>query len=321
MNIVILDGHTANPGDLSWDALASLGTLTVHERTPRASIIERAKDAEVVITNKTILDKSVIDALPKLRYVGLLSTGTNAADGKALAERKIPLCNVPAYGTMSVAQQVFALLIELTNRTGHHSDGVHEGVWTASKDFCYWDFPLVELSGLTMGVIGYGAIGQAVARIAHAFGMNIIAYNRSEKQSDVPMRFVSLDTLAAESDCISLHCPLTDETEHLVNGGFIARMKRTAYLINTGRGPLVDEKALADALNSGRIAGAGIDVLSTEPPSKDNPLIGAKNAVITPHIAWATNAARGRLIGVVTENVRAFLAGRPQNVVNGVVPQ
>lgn len=318
MNIVILDGHTANPGDLSWDALASLGTLTVHERTPHESIIARAKDADIVITNKTILDAAVISALPKLRYVGLLSTGTNAADGAALAARGIPLCNVPAYSTMSVAQQVFALLLELVNRTGHHSDGVHRGTWTSSKDFCYWDFPLIELAGLTLGIIGYGAIGQAVARIAHAFGMTIIVYNRSQKKSDIPVRYVPLETLAAESDVISLHCPLTDGTKHIVNDAFIVRLKRSAYLINTGRGPLIDEKALADALANGRIAGAGLDVLSTEPPAKDNPLIGAKNCIITPHIAWATNAARGRLIGVVTENVRAFLAGRPQNVVNGI---
>ncbi|MBI4979501.1 MAG: D-2-hydroxyacid dehydrogenase [Spirochaetes bacterium] len=318
MKIVILDGYTTNPGDLSWDALAALGALTVHERTPRESIIERAKDAELVITNKTLLDRAIIEQLPKLRYVGLLSTGTNAADGAALAKRNIPLCNVPAYSTMSVAQQVFVLLLELVNRAGHHSQTVHDGAWASSKDFCYWNYPLVELAGLTMGIAGFGAIGQAVARIAHAFGMNIIVYNRSRKPSDIPVRFVDIQTLAAESDVISLHCPLTDETKGIVNAAFIARMKRTAYLINTGRGPLIEESALAEALNTERIAGAGLDVLSTEPPARDNPLIGAKNCIITPHIAWATKAARSRLIGVVAANVRGFLSGSPQNIVNGV---
>jgi glycerate dehydrogenase len=318
MRIVILDGYTANPGDLAWDALSVLGHLTVHDRTPAAQIVERAKDAEAVLTNKTVLDRGTLDRLPSLNYVGLLSTGYNAVDGEALAERRIPVCNVPAYGTASVAQHTFALLLELVNRTGHHSESVREGVWGASKDFCYWHHPLIELSGITLGIAGFGAIGEAVARIGHGFGMELLAWNRSPKASELPVRFCDLETLTAQSDVVSLHCPLTDATKGLVNAAFLGRMKPGAYLLNSSRGGLIVEKDLADALNAGRLAGAGLDVLSTEPPSPDNPLPGAKNCLITPHIAWATKAARGRLIRVVAENLRAFMAGRPQNVVNGV---
>lgn len=319
MNIVILDAHTANPGDLSWEALERQGSLTVHERSSRDEVVPRARGAELVLTNKTVLDRELLSQLPALRYVGVLATGYNVVDGAALAERRIPLCNVPAYGTSSVAQQTIALLLELTNRCGRHSDTVREGAWASSKDFCYWNHPLVELSGLTLGIVGYGAIGEAVARIADAFGMKLLGYSRSPKKTALPVRFVDLETLVSESDVVSLHCPLNDDTRGMVNATFLKRMKKTAFLLNTSRGPLIVEQDLADALDGGMLAGAGLDVLSSEPPARDNPLPSARNCLITPHIAWATRAARARLIEVAAENVGAFLAGKTRNAVNGVV--
>ena len=318
MKTVILDGHTTNPGDLDWAPLASLGSLTVHDRTPAAAIVERAQGAEAVLTNKTPFDAPTLAALPSLRYVGLLSTGTNVIDLAAAARQGVRVTNVPGYSTPGVAQAVFALLLELTNRTGHHSDEVRSGRWTASPDFCWWDGNLIELEGLTLGIVGYGAIGRRVAAIGQAFGMRVIASSRSQpvgsEQSGVT--FCSTDDLFSRADVVSLHCPLTPETDGLVSGERLALMKPTAFLINTARGGLVVEADLAEALNAGRLAGAGLDVLSQEPPPAGNPLLSAANCVITSHIAWATRNARQRLINEVAANLRGFLDGQPRNVVN-----
>jgi glycerate dehydrogenase len=317
MKIVVLDGYTLNPGDLNWGGLKSLGACEIYDRTPPAEVLPRAADAEIVLTNKTVLSRDRIRALPKLRYIGVLATGTNVVDLAAARERGIPVTNVPAYATTSVAQLTFALLLELTLHVGHHAQTVREGCWTRSEDFCYWDRPLMEVAGLTLGIVGFGSIGQAVARIAQAFGMTVLARTWPLPQPPPPeVALVDLEPLFRRSDVVSLHCPLTPDTHHFVNAERLAWMKPTAFVLNTGRGPLVDEPALAAALNSGRIAGAGLDVLSVEPPPADNPLLRAKNCLITPHIAWATAAARERLLKVAVENVRAFLAGRPQNVVN-----
>lgn len=316
MNLVVLDGYTANPGDLSWDAFAALGALTVHDRTPVPEIAVRAADAEIILTNKAPLDAATIAALPKLRYIGVLATGYNIVDAAAARTRSIPVCNVPEYGTANVAQAVFALILELTNRTGHHADSVRAGRWASCIDWCYWDFPLIELSGRTLGIVGYGRIGAAVARIGAAFGMKVIAHRRSGIPSGEPAENADIETIFRESDIISLHCPLTPETKHLINATRLAQMKPGAFLINTARGPLIDEPALAAALNAGQIAGAGLDVLSVEPPSADNSLQTAKNCLITPHIAWATREARGRLLAVAAENIRVWQTGAPRNVVN-----
>lgn len=308
MNIVVLDGHTLNPGDLSWDALRKLGPCEIYERSAPDEIIPRSAEAEIILTNKVVLNAAHMSAAPRLKYIGVTATGYNIVDVAAARERKIIVTNVPTYGTNSVAQMTFALLLELTQRVGHHAQTVREGRWTRSPDFCYWDFPLIELDGLTMGIIGYGRIGQAVGEIAQAFGMKVIAHSRKHSAQD-------LERLFRESDILSLHCPLTPETKHLVNAERLGWMKPTAFLLNTSRGPLVDEAALARALNAGQIAGAGLDVLSVEPPPADNPLFTAKNCFITPHISWATRAARSRLMDAAVENVRAFLAGKPTNVV------
>jgi glycerate dehydrogenase len=313
--IVVVDGYTANPGDLDWQPFLQLGECTIHDRSTPAEVVVRAAGAEVILTNKAIVDAAAIAALPALRYIGVTATGYNNVDVAAARARRIPVCNVPEYGTANVAQAVFALLLELTNRTGHHAETVRQGRWSASKDFCYWDGSLIELSGLTLGIVGYGRIGQAVARIARAFGMRILACRRTgEVGTDAEA--VDLDTLFRSSDVISLHCPLTPETRGLVDAARIAQMKPTAFLINTSRGPLIQEADLVEALNAGRIAGAGLDVLSVEPPAPDHPLIRARNCIITPHIAWATKAARARLLEASAENLRAFLAGAPRNVVN-----
>jgi glycerate dehydrogenase len=313
--VVVLDGHTLNPGDLDWSGIEALGELTVHERSNGAQIIERAAGAEIILTNKTPLTADTIRALPALRFIGVLATGCNVVDVGAAKARAIPVCNVPGYGTASVAQHVFALLLELTQRTGHHAMTVRLGRWTASRDFCYWDFPLIELAGLTLGIIGYGSIGEAVARIGRAFGMSVIAGTRRQRTAE-GIEFISTDDVFRRADVVTLHCPLTDETRGLINAARLATMKPSSFLINTGRGPLVVEQDLADALNTGRLAGAGLDVLSVEPPKGDNPLFTAKNCLITPHIAWATRSARARLMAAVVENLRAFLAGTPRNVVN-----
>lgn len=317
MKIVVLDGFTLNPGDLNWDELKSLGNCEINERTLPQDTLARAANAEIVLTNKTVLTREQIQNLPKLKYIGVLATGTNIVDVIAARERNIPVTNVPSYGTKSVAQMTFALLLELTQHVGHHAQSVRTGRWTRSADWCYWDRPLIELEGLTMGIFGFGRIGRAVADLAAAFGMKIMAHSRTHPEpprSDV--LFVDLESLFRHSDVVSLHCPLTPETKHLVNAERLSWMKPTAYLLNTSRGPLIDEPALADALNTGKIAGAGLDVLSVEPPPAENPLLHAKNCLVTPHIAWATRSARSRLMQIAVDNVRAFLGGRLQNVVN-----
>ena len=316
MNICVLDGFTLNPGDLSWDELRQLGDCEIHDRTLPAEIITRAASAEIVLVNKTPLPSATLARLPQLKYIGVLATGTNVVDLAAARERNIPVTNVPAYSTRSVAQATFALLLELTNRVGHHSQRVRDGAWTEATDWCFWDFPLAELDGLTIGIVGFGRIGAAVAEIAHAFGMQVIAQNSSPKPLPSFVHLVDLETLLRTSDVVSLHCPLTPQTKNLVNAERLAWMKPSALLINTSRGPLVDEAALAAALNTGCLAGAGLDVLSIEPPPADNPLFSAKSCLITPHNAWGTQAARSRLMRLAVDNVRDFLTGQPQNVVN-----
>ncbi len=314
--IVVLDGFTLNPGDLSWEELESLGPCVIYARTPAAEVPARAAEADILLTNKTELTGNQIQALPRLKYIGVLATGTNVVDLAAARARGIPVTNVPAYGTKSVAQMTFALLLELAHQAGHHAQTVREGRWTHSPDFCYWDSPLVELDGLTLGIVGFGRIGRAVADLAAAFGLKVLAFSPTPKAAPPFVRFVELDALFRESDIVSLHCPLTPQTATLVNARRLSLMKPTAFLLNTSRGPLVDEQALAAALNSGRIAGAAVDVLSKEPPPADNPLLTARNCIITPHLAWATRAARSRLMRVAVDNVRAFLQGKAQNVVN-----
>jgi len=315
MKIVVVDGATLNPGDLSWEAFESFGRYEVYPRTSSEDRVERCKGAEAVITNKVVFDSAVIEKLPELKYIGVTATGYNVIDIEAADRRGIVVTNVPTYGTESVAQMTFALLLELTRRTGYHSQPCTEGRWSESENFCYWDYPQVELASLTMGIVGCGRIGQAVARIANAFGMNVLGYDVGSVRETAGIHPADMDTLFSESDVVSLHCPLTPENKGFINTTRIALMKKTAFLINTSRGQLVNEQDLADALNAERIAGAGLDVLSVEPPPPDNPLLKAKNCIITPHIAWATRAARQRLMQVTVDNLKAYLSGRPQNVV------
>jgi len=316
MHIVVLDGYTLNPGDLSWGELESLGSCKVYDRTSPDELSGRASTAEILLTNKTVLTREQILGLPQLRYIGVLATGTNIVDLVAARERQIPVTNTPAYGTRSVAQATIALLLELTQRTGQHAEGVRKGRWTRSQDWCYWDGSLIELDGLTMGIIGFGRIGQAVGELAAAFGMKVLVYNPTAKAVPAFARLVGLETVFRDSDIVSLHCPLTPQTRGLVNADRLSSMKPSSLLLNTSRGRLIDETALANALNSGKIAGAGLDVLSTEPPASTNPLLTANNCLITPHQAWATRAARSRLMKIAVENVRAFLEGKVQNLVN-----
>lgn len=320
MQIVVLDGYTLNPGDLNWDGLKALGACQIFDRTPAKDIVARAKDAEIVLSNKAVLSREVIGQLPMLKYIGVLATGHNIVDSQAASERSVIVSNVPTYGTQSVAQMVFAHVLNLTQRVAHHAQTVGDGRWAAGEDWCYWDYPLVELAGRTLGIIGLGRIGRATAQLALAFGMKVIACDVASR-SPVPdeVEMVAPEAVFHQSDVVSLHCPLTPETWHLVNANRLGLMKPSAFLINTSRGPLIDEQALAEALNADCLAGAGLDVLSTEPPEPDNPLFSAKNCFITPHIAWATKAARGRLLDTVVENVKAFLDGSPQNVVNRTV--
>lgn len=317
MRIVVLDGHPLNPGDLSWEELEALGETTVYDRSSDDQVVERAQGAQVVLTNKAALDRSAIERLPDLEYIGVLATGYDVVDVDAAGERGIPVTNVPTYGTWAVTQMVFAHLLNLTQHVAHHSDTVKAGRWAESPDWCYWDYPLVELAGLTMGVLGYGRIGQNTACVAQAFEMDVIAHDPFVESSPIEgVRMVDLDTLFRESDVITVHTPLTPETEGMVDAELLGKMKRTAFLINTSRGQVIDEADLAEALNSGRIAGAGLDVLAKEPPEPDNPLLHARNVYITPHISWATRSSRARLMHTAVENVRAYLEGRPQNVVN-----
>ena len=316
MNIVILDGYSANPGDLSWDELKEMGNVTVYDRTSPSETIARAAEADIVLTNKVVIGKEEMAQLPHLKYIGVLATGYNVVDIETAHERGITVTNVPAYSTESVAQMVFAHLLTVTNRTEHYARENRNGRWANNKDFCYWDFPHMELSGKTFGIVGLGNIGMRVATIANAFGMRVCAStSKSENQLPSFIEKKSLTELFSECDVISLHCPLTPDTHHLINSETLQEMKPSAILINTGRGPLVDDQAVAEALAEGRLAAFCADVLTNEPPKATNPLLSQPNAFTTPHIAWASKEARIRLLQVAINNVRSFLNGQPQNVV------
>ena len=323
MKIVVLDGYTLSPlkaGETSaqhpsWDGLAEFGELVIHPRTKPADVVERAAGATVLLTNKVILTRDMMAALPDLKYIGVMATGTNVIDLEAAAERGIVVTNVPGYSTNSVVQIVLSLRLEVAGRVGETAATVRDGGWSRSEDFCYTLSPFAELSGKTLGIVGFGAIGSAVARVAVALGMEVCVFSRTRKPTDLPIEWLDLDSLFAKADVISLHCPLTPETKHMINAETLGKMKRGAFLINTGRGPLLDEAAVAEALHSGQLGGLSADVLSAEPPPADNPLIGAPNTVITPHIAWASIEARGRLMQQLGKNLAAFLNGNPVNVV------
>lgn len=318
MKTVILDGYTENPGDLSWDGFGRFGEFEVYERTKNEDIVSRIGDAQVVYTNKTPITEDILEACPNIRFIGTLATGYNVIDTDAAAKRGIPVSNVPGYGTDAVAQHTFALLLELTNHVGEHSECVRRGAWKSAGDFCFWNRPLMELRGKTLGIIGYGSIGKKTAEIGAAFGMKVIYNSRKEYPSYGRAEYRSLDELYRESDIISLHCPLFPETERMINKETIEKMKDGVIIINTSRGGLIDEKALSEALDSGKVKGAAVDVISKEPMEDDNPLCNAKNIIITPHIAWASWEARKRLMDIAVDNLRAFCEGKPQNVVNGV---
>lgn len=311
--IVVLDGHTLNPGDLSWKPLEDLGELTVHPRTPAELVVPRCQSAPIVLTNKVPLGAFEFERLPDLRYVGVLATGYNIVDVGEARKRGIVVTNVPEYGTRSVAQFTFALILELAHRVGRHSELCRAGGWSSASDFCFWEGDLVELEGLTLGLIGFGRIGRATAELGRAFGMRILAHDPAIPQADVPL--VGLDDLLKASDIVSLHCPLTPENRGLIDRRALSLMKPTAWLVNTARGALVSELDLAEALGEGRIAAAAVDVLSVEPPAPDNPLLSAPNCLVTPHIAWATRSARRRLLEAVAENIRSYLQGAPRNTV------
>jgi len=318
MKIVILDGYTLNPGDLTWNGLEQLGELTVYDRTPETQILERIGNAEIVYTNKTPLTGETLAKLPPLRFIGVLATGYNVVDIQAAKERGIIVTNIPTYGTTAVAQFVFALLLEICHHVGEHNEAVHQGLWSCCPDFCFWNYPLIELTGKTLGIIGFGRIGRTTAKIARWFGMKILAYDEYQNKAleDDTTRYANLDELLAQSDVISLHCPLFAATEGIINKSTIAKMKDGVIIINTSRGPLVVEEDLAAALNSGKVFGAAVDVVSTEPIKSDNPLLTAKNCIITPHIAWAPQESRQRLMKIAVDNLKAFLGGTPLNVVN-----
>lgn len=318
MKIVVLDGYALNPGDLSWSELEKLGELTIYDRTPGHLVVERMKDAEIVLTNKTVITDEILDQCPKVKYIGVLATGYNIVDVKAANRRNIVVTNVPSYSTEAVSQFTIGLLLELCHHIGDHNASVKRGDWTNSPDFCYWNYPLIELAGKTMGIIGFGKIGRGTARIAKALGMNILAYNRSTIKEEVISCYgkqVSFDELLKESDVISLHCPLFPETKGIINKETISKMKDGVMIINTARGPLIVEEDLKDALISGKVSGAAVDVVSEEPIKEDNPLLSAPNIIITPHIAWAPKETRIRLMSIVVENVKAFIGGNPVNTV------
>ena len=317
MKIVVLDGYTENPGDLSWGGFEAIGETVVYDRTPEDQIVERIGDAEIVILNKTPITRATLEACPGIKYIGVLATGYNVVDTDAARERGIPVCNIPSYGTASVGQFAIALLLEICHHIGAHSDSVHNGDWERSADWCYWNHPLIELDGKTMGIIGFGRIGQATGRIAKALGMKVVAYDAHPSDAGRALAdYVELDTLLATSDVIALHCPLFPETQGIIDRAAIAKMKDGVIILNNSRGPLIVEQDLADALDSGKVAAAGLDVVSTEPIRGDNPLLKAKNCIITPHISWAAREPRQRIMDMAVENLEAFLGGGAVNVVN-----
>ena len=321
MKIVILDGYTENPGDLSWEGLEKLGDLTVYDRTSLTDVqevIDRIGDAEIVFTNKTPMPREVFDTCTNIRYVGVLATGYNVVDVDAAKEKNIPVCNIPTYGTAAVGQFAIALLLEICHHVGHHDKAVHEGRWENNPDWCFWDYPLIELDGKVMGIIGYGRIGQATGRIAQALGMKVLAYDayRNPALESETCQYADLDEVLAKSDVIALHCPLFSETEGMINRESIAKMKDGVIILNNSRGPLIVEKDLAEALNSGKVAAAGLDVVSTEAIKGENPLLKAKNCILTPHISWAPKESRQRLMDIAVDNLEAFLRKEAQNVVN-----
>lgn len=320
MKIVVLDGYAENPGDLSWDEIAALGTLTVYDRTSftdEAEIIERIGDAEVIVTNKTPVSCRVIDSCPSMKLIAVIATGYNVVDCGRAKEKGVLVANVPSYGTAAVGQFAVALLLEICCRVGHHDRTVHEGKWENCSDWCYWDYPIIELAGKTMGIIGFGRIGRQTGRIARAMGMDVIAYDGSPTEEGREIaRYVQLDELLGRSDVIALHCPLLPDTKGIINRSSIAKMKDGVIIINNGRGPLVNERDLADALNCGKVYAAGVDVVSSEPIRSDNPLLTAKNCIITPHISWAAKESRQRIMDCTAENIRAYIEGRPINIVN-----
>ncbi len=320
MKIVVLDGFTENPGDLSWEGLEQLGELTVYDRTAgdEAVIAERIGDAEAVYTNKVPISRKVLECCLNLRFIGVLATGYNVVDTAAAKERQIPVCNIPSYGTDAVAQFAIALLLEICHHIGHHSDAVHQGRWSSNQDWCFWDYPLIELAGKTMGIIGFGRIGQSTGRIAQAMGMKVLAYDsfKIPELESATCKYTDLDTLFAQSDVISLHCPLFPETEGMIHQGSIAKMKDGVIILNNSRGPLIVEEDLAQALKTGKVYAAGLDVVSSEPVREDNPLLKAPNCLITPHISWAPKESRQRLMDIAVKNLKNFLEGNPVNIVN-----
>lgn len=317
MKIVVLDGYTLNPGDLTWEGLAKLGELIIYDRTPEDKVIERIGDAEIIFINKVKITREILEQT-SIKYIGVLATGYNVVDVDAAKEKGIPVSNIPTYGTTAVAQMVFAHLLEICHHVGSHDAAVKNGQWTKQTDFCFWNHPLIELAGKTMGIIGYGRIGQATGLLAQAFGMKVLAYNQHPDKSleSDTLKFVELDELFAKSDVISLHCPLLDSTKGIINRNSIANMKDGVIIINTSRGPLIVEEDLAEALNSGKVYAAGVDVVSIEPIKADNPLLGAKNIFITPHIAWAPIESRERLMNIAVNNLATFIEGTPENIVN-----
>lgn len=318
MKIVVLDGYTLNPGDLSWDSLKKLGTLTVYDRTEEEKAAKRIGDAELIFTNKTPVSNKTMEACPNLKFIGVLATGYNVVDIEAASKRGITVTNIPSYATDAVAQYVFALLLELCHHVGEHSDSVKAGDWERSRDFCYWNEPLIELHGKTMGIVGFGRIGQKTAQIANAFGMNVLVFtpHPDKNQESVHLKFVLLEELLKKSDVISLHCPLTPQSEKIINKETILKMKPHVMIINTSRGPLINEQDLYEALVSGKVSGAAVDVVSSEPIRSENPLLNAPNIILTPHIAWAPKEARERLMNTAVSNLESYLRGEPVNIVN-----
>lgn len=318
MKIVVLDGHALNPGDLSWDCLRQFGEVTVYDRTPEDMVVNRIGDADIILLNKVVITADILDRCPSIKLICVLATGYNVVDCNAAQQRGIPVCNVPAYGTDAVAQFTFALLLEICHQVGHHDRAVHAGRWVESPDFCFWDTPQMELAGKTIGIIGFGRIGRAVGRIARAFGMKVLAYNRSRCPEGAAIgEYVTLEELLQRSDVVSLHCPLTAENRHMINKDTIRMMKDGAILLNTARGPLVDEQALCDALSDGKLRFAAADVAAVEPIPTDSPLLRAPNCILTPHMAWAPVESRQRILDCTVASIRAFMAGSPRNTVNG----